>query len=244
MLEWHLWLYEVHTSNLATPEPICTFALSLPRKKLESSRHCGAQDTSCCSALLLLKVSANNSLFRIECLELFFLLISLLWSLPTLLPLGFIAEWSITLRLKLLVFSSSAPVRHIMLPEFLPLEAPRVETAWYIDCPKMGWNQSLGPKCLADAGKSLWSQSLQNWLTVGSDLEHVAQTKSLNKQKTWFFRWVAEREREGGKENEREEKTVKGIHFVKYCDFINVCTQLFKSLGWYNFFLWFWKKVF
>lgn len=163
---------------------------------MESSRHCGAQDTSCCSALLLLKISANISLLALNVWNyLFSLLVSLLCSLLTLLPLGFIGEWSITLRPKLLVFSSSAPVRHIMLPELLPLEAPRVETAWYIDCPKMGWNQSLGPKWLSDAGKSLWSQSLQNWLTVGSDLQHVAQTKSLNKQKVWFFRWVGERER-------------------------------------------------
>lgn len=198
-----------------TRESICTFALSLPWKKVESSRHCGAQDTSRCSAILLLKISADLSLVEFNIwIFFFFLLISLLCRLLTLLPLGFIAEWSITLRLKLLVFSSSAPVRHIMLPElqeFLPLEAPRVETAWYIDCPKMGWNQSLGPKWLSDVGKSLWSQSLHNWLTVGSDLEHVAQTKGLNKQKTWFFRWGWAREKV--KENEREEKTVKGIHY-------------------------------
>ncbi len=109
-----------------------------------------------------------------------------------------IAEWSITLRLKLLVFSSSAPVRHIMLPELqelLPLETPRVKTAWYIDCPKRGWNQSLGPKRLSDVGNSLWSQSLHNRLAVGSDLEHVAQTRGLEKQKAWFFRWVGEWER-------------------------------------------------
>lgn len=120
----------------------------------------------------------------IERLDFFyFLLVSVLCRLPALLPLGFIAEWSITLRLKLLVFSSSAPVRHIMLPELqelLPLEAPRVKTAWYIDCPKRGWNQSLGPKRLSDVGKSLWSQSLHNRLAVGSDLEHVAQTSGLN----------------------------------------------------------------
>lgn len=115
-----------------------------------------------------------------------FLLVSVLCRLPALLPLGFIAEWSITLRLKLLVFSSSAPVRHIMFPELqelLPLETPRVKTAWYIDCPKRGWNQSLGPKRLSDVGKSLWSQSLHNRLAVGSDLEHVAQTRELEKQK-------------------------------------------------------------
>lgn len=162
---------------------------------MASSRRCGAPDESCCSAVLLLKISAILSPVALNV----WIPLSVLCRLPALLPLGFIAEWSITLRLKLLVFSSSAPVRHIMLPalqESLPLEAPRVETAWYIDCPKRGWNQSLGPKRLSDVGKSLWSQSLHNGLTVGSDLEHVAQTRGLKKQKAWFFSWAREEVKE------------------------------------------------
>lgn len=219
-----------------TRESICTFALSLPWKRWSPPDTVALRIRP---AVLLFSFWRFQPTFPLLNLTFgfffFFLLISLLCRLLTLLPLGFIAEWSITLRLKLLVFSSSAPVRHIMLPElqeFLPLEAPRVETAWYIDCPKMGWNQSLGPKWLSDVGKSLWSQSLHNWLTVGSDLEHVAQTKGLNKQKTWFFRWVGVQERNEKRMRGRKRQW-KGFTMSVY---VCVCTVLFKSFGLVRFF--------
>lgn len=84
-------------------ESICTFALSLP-SILQTAWRTGLP---CCS-LLLLKILAQRLEFLFSC-YLF------LWRLLALLPVGFIADWRITLRFRFLVVSSSAPVRHIKL---------------------------------------------------------------------------------------------------------------------------------